>query len=180
MKDLKPTPVWNYFDEILKIPRLSKHEEKILEYLEKFAAYHQLETQKDRAGNMVIRKPAQPGYEDREKVVLQSHVDMVGEKLAEVVHDFHSDPIEARIDEGWVKANGTTLGADDSIGIAASLAVLASKEIKHGPLECLFTVDEETGMTGAFGLQPGFFEGKMLLNLDSEDEGEIFIGCAGG
>lgn len=180
MKDLQPTPVWNYFDEILKIPRLSRHEEKILEYLEKFAANHQLETQKDRAGNMIIRKQAQPGFEDREKVVLQSHVDMVGEKLAEVEHDFHRDPIEAVLDEGWVKAKGTTLGADDGIGIAASLAVLASKEIKHGPLECLFTVDEETGMTGAFGLQPGFLEGKILLNLDSEDEGEIFIGCAGG
>ena len=180
MRDLQPSQVWGYFEEILKVPRLSKNEAKILNYLEKFADMHGLEKKQDRAGNLVISKKASPGFENRETIILQSHVDMVGEKLAEVEHDFDKDPIETEIEDGWLTAKGTTLGADDGIGIAASLAILGSDEIKHGPLECLFTVDEETGMTGAFGLQPGFMEGKILLNLDSEDEGELFIGCAGG
>ena len=131
-------------------------------------------------GNLVITKPATKGFEDRKGVILQSHVDMVGEKHAEVDHDFERDPIQATIEDGWVRAKGTTLGADDGIGIAASLAILSSGELKHGPLECLFTVDEESGMSGAVGLQPGTLKGSILLNLDSEDEGEIFIGCAGG
>lgn len=180
MKDLKPERVWNYFAEILEIPRLSKHEEQIIAYLEKFAASHQLPFQKDSAGNCLITKPASAGLENLETVVLQSHLDMVGEKLMDVVHDFGKDPIRTKIADGWMTAEGTTLGADDGIGIAASLAILESDKIKHGPLECLFTADEETGMTGAFGLQEGFITGKILLNLDSEDEGEIFIGCAGG
>ena len=178
--ELHPMEVWVYFDEILAIPRISKKEEKIIAYLEKFASEHKLAHKKDRVGNLLISKPATKGLENRKGVILQSHVDMVGEKHAGVDHDFDSDSIEAHIEDGWVRARGTTLGADDSIGIAASLAILASSEIKHGPLECLFTVDEESGMTGAFGLKPGFLKGSVLLNLDSEDEGEIFIGCAGG
>lgn len=178
--ELHPMEVWVYFDEILTIPRISKKEEKIIAYLEKFASEHKLTHKKDRVGNLLISKPATKGLENRKGVILQSHVDMVGEKHAGVDHDFYIDSIEAYIEDGWVRARGTTLGADDSIGIAASLAILASSEIKHGPLECLFTVDEESGMTGAFGLKPGFLKGSVLLNLDSEDEGEIFIGCAGG
>jgi len=178
--ELLPKEVWVYFDEILAIPRISRKEEKIIAYLEKFAGEHKLTHKKDRVGNLLISKPATKGMEKRKGMILQSHVDMVGEKQAGVDHDFDNDSIEAFIEDGWIRARGTTLGADDSIGIAASLAILASNEIKHGPLECLFTVDEESGMTGAFGLQPGFLEGSVLLNLDSEDEGEIFIGCAGG
>ncbi|NOX86301.1 MAG: aminoacyl-histidine dipeptidase, partial [Chlorobi bacterium] len=131
-------------------------------------------------GNVLIRKPATPGMENRKSVVLQSHVDMVCEKNSDKIHDFEKDPIEAVVKNGWVFANGTTLGADDGIGIATQLAILASKDIEHGPVECLFTVDEETGLTGAFGLKPGFLQSEILLNLDSEDEGQLFIGCAGG
>jgi dipeptidase D len=180
MKDLRPERVWRYFDEILKIPRLSKHEEKIIAYLGEFASAHSLPFRKDDAGNCLITKPASAGYENRATIVLQSHLDMVGEKLTESDHDFSKDPIRVKIEDGWMTAEGTTLGADDGIGIAATLAILASDDIMHGPLECLFTADEESGMTGAFGLQEGFIQGKILLNLDSEDEGEIFIGCAGG
>ncbi len=177
---LQPEAVWTYFNEILAIPRISKKEDQILEYLISFAKKHQLKHQQDQVGNLLISKPASKGMEDRKGVILQSHVDMVGEKHASVVHDFSKDPIDAYQEDGWVKARGTTLGADDGIGIAASMAILASDAIEHGPLECLFTVDEESGMTGALGLQPGFLKGTILLNLDSEDEGEIFIGCAGG
>jgi dipeptidase D len=178
--ELHPSEVWGYFHEILAIPRISKKEEKIIAYLEGFAETHKLSCQKDQVGNLLISKPATKGLENRKGVILQSHVDMVGEKQAGVNHDFDKDPIQAYLEDGWVKAKGTTLGADDSIGIAASLAILASEKIAHGPLECLFTIDEESGMTGALGLQPGFLKGSILLNLDSEDEGEIFIGCAGG
>jgi dipeptidase D len=178
--ELQPTEVWNYFNEILSVPRISKKEERIIAYLEEFATAHQLSHQRDRAGNLLISKPASKGMENRKGIVLQSHVDMVGEKQAGVDHDFSKDAIQAYVSDGWVRARGTTLGADDSIGIAASMAILASGKIPHGPLECLFTVDEESGMTGAVGLQPGFIKGSILLNLDSEDEGEIFIGCAGG
>lgn len=180
MKKIKPAEVWKYFDEILKIPRLSKNEGQIIEYLEKFAREYNLESRKDESGNLLISKKASKGFENREMIILQSHVDMVGEKLMDVEHDFLTDPIKAIEKKGWITASGTTLGADDGIGVAASLAILASNTIDHGPLECLFTVDEETGMTGALGLREGFMEGKILLNLDSEDEGEIFIGCAGG
>ena len=180
LENLKPAEVWKYFAEILKIPRPSKQEEKIVEYLLNFAHEHKLEAQKDEIGNVIIRKPATAGMENRASVVLQSHVDMVCEKNSDVEHNFEKDPIEAYIDGDWVRAKGTTLGADDGIGVAAQLAILASTSIKHGPIECLFTVDEETGLTGAFELKPGFFESKILLNLDSEDEGELFIGCAGG
>ena len=139
-----------------------------------------LEARQDEAGNVLIKKPAVEGMEKAPIVVLQSHMDMVCEKNADTRHDFERDPIQPYVDGEWVKAWGTTLGADDGIGMAAQLALLASDDVKHGPLECLFTVDEETGLTGAFALKPGFFEGRILLNLDSEDEGELFIGCAGG
>lgn len=180
IRSLEPGVVWQYFDEILKIPRPSKKEEKIIEYLRQFAEKNKLSYRLDTVGNLLISKPATAGYENLPVVILQGHVDMVCEKNADVVHDFEKDPIKARIDNGWVTATGTTLGADDSIGLAAAMAVLASDDLPHGPLECFFTVDEESGMTGALALQPGFLKGRILLNLDSEDEGELFIGCAGG
>jgi dipeptidase D len=180
LNNLQPQIIWQYFSEILQIPRPSKKEEKILAYLIDFARKHQLEFQQDKVGNVLIKAPATPGFENRKTVVLQSHVDMVCEKNSDTIHDFENDPIEVFIEDGWVKAKGTTLGADDGIGVAAQLALLAEKSIERGPIECLFTVDEETGLTGAFGLEPDFLKGKILLNLDSEDEGELFIGCAGG
>ena len=178
LENLKPNEVWKYFAEILKIPRPSKKEEKIINYLLKFADEHNLEAIKDEAGNVIIRKPATKGMEDRASVVLQSHVDMVCEKNSDVEHDFDNDPINAFIDGNWITAKGTTLGADDGIGVAAQLAILASNTVQHGPIECLFTTDEETGLTGAFEMKPDFFKSEILLNLDSEDEGELFIGCA--
>ncbi len=178
--DLKPTIVWDYFHQITQIPRPSKKEERILAYLVQFAQDHKLEYKQDAVGNLLIKKPATPGYESCPSVVLQSHVDMVCEKNGDVNHNFDTDPIRTIVDGEWLHADGTTLGADNGIGCAAELAVLASNDIEHGPIECLFTVDEETGMTGAMGLKAGFFDSKILLNLDSEDEGELFIGCAGG
>jgi len=177
---LNPSEVWAYFNEILAIPRISKKEDQIIAYLIGFAKKQKLSYKQDQVGNLLISKPATPSLENRKGIILQSHADMVGEKHADVKHDFDRDPIQAYIEDGWVRAKGTTLGADDGIGIAASMAILASDSIEHGPLECLFTIDEESGMTGALGLQPGFLSGSVLLNLDSEDEGEIFIGCAGG
>lgn len=177
---LVPTSVWTFFDQITKIPRPSKKEEQIIAFLVEFAKEAGLDCHKDSVGNVLIRKPAYPGCEEWPGVILQSHMDMVCEKNSEVNFDFEKDPIRVRIDEGWVKAEGTTLGADCGIGMAAQLAVLAAKDIQHGPIECLFTVDEETGLTGAFGLSDDLLTGKYLINLDSEDEGQIFIGCAGG
>ena len=177
---LKPALVWEIFEEITRVPRPSKHEEKIIAYLVDFAIRHNLEHKVDAAGNVVIYKPATPGYEAAPAVVLQSHSDMVCEKNADTAHDFMTDPIEAYIDGEWVKAKGTTLGADCGIGMAAALAVLVDESLKHPAIEALFTVDEETGLTGAFNLAPDMLTGKYLLNLDSEDEGELFIGCAGG
>lgn len=180
LKGLNPAIVWNYFEEICQVPRPSKHEAQIIQFLMSFAAENKLTVKKDEAGNVLITKPATKGMENHRGVVLQSHLDMVCEKNGAKVHDFFKDPIIPVVDGEWVRAEGTTLGADCGIGIATSMAILASKEIKHGPLECLFTVDEETGLTGAKALEPGFFSGKALINLDSEDEGELFIGCAGG
>ncbi len=177
---LYPEKLWFYFSEILNIPRPSKKEEKIVKYLLDFGRKHNLETLQDEVGNVLIRKPATQGKENRKTVVLQGHIDMVCEKNSDVNHDFDNDPIQAYIEDGWIKAKGTTLGADDGIGVAAQLAILASDDIEHGPVECLFTIDEETGLTGAFGLKPDFLKSKILLNLDSEDDGELFIGCAGG
>jgi dipeptidase D len=180
LANLKPQPLFNYFEQICQVPRPSKKEEKVRQFLLDFAAANNLSSKTDTAGNVLITKPAAQGSENSPVVILQTHMDMVCEKNSNKVFDFDNDAIEPIIADGWVKANGTTLGADCGIGIAAQLAVLNATEIKHGPLECLITVDEETGLTGAFALKPGFLEGKILLNLDSEDEGEIFIGCAGG
>jgi len=180
LSNLEPREVWGYFEEICSVPRPSKKEDQIIQYLVDFAKDYKLEYKKDRSGNLLIKKPAVSGKERLKTVVLQSHVDMVGEKNKDTEHNFEKDPIKPYIEGDWVKAEGTTLGADNGLGIAAQLAVLASGEISHGPLECLFTVDEETGLTGAFALESGFFEGKVLINLDSEDWGELFIGCAGG
>ena len=178
--DLKPALVFHYFEEVCRVPRPSKKEEKIRAYLLEFARQHDLPVKVDEAGNVLMSKPATPGMEDRKAVILQSHMDMVCEKNKDTQHDFDTDPIETYVDGEWLRAKGTTLGADNGIGIATELAVLASDDIGHGPVQCLFTVDEETGLTGAFALKEGFMEGDILINLDSEDEGELFIGCAGG
>ena len=178
--ELKPASVFHYFAEICKVPRPSKKEEKIIAYLQNFAKEQGLESKTDEAGNILIKKPATPGKDNLKTVILQSHIDMVCEKNSDSNHDFLNDPIETYIDGEWLKAKGTTLGADNGIGMAAQLAVLAANDIEHGPIECLFTVDEETGLTGAFALKEGFMDGDILINLDSEDEGELFIGCAGG
>ena len=180
LNGLTPDKIWSYFENICQIPRPSKHEEKIIGFLLDFARKNSLTANQDSAGNVLICKPASHGMEGRRTLVLQSHLDMVCEKNAETVHNFDTDPIIPYIDGEWVTAKGTTLGADCGIGIAAELAILSSDNLTHGPLECLFTVDEETGLTGAKALEPDFFSGKGLINLDSEDEGELFIGCAGG
>ncbi|MDR1436906.1 MAG: aminoacyl-histidine dipeptidase [Candidatus Symbiothrix sp.] len=180
VKDLKPILVWNFFDEITQIPRPSKKESKIVQYLLDFAQKRHLEVKKDDAMNVLISKPATPGRENRPVIILQSHVDMVCEKNGDVCFNFETDPIQTCIDGGWVKAKGTTLGADDGIGMATALAILASDDLEHGPLKALFTTDEETGLTGANALDPAFLEGDVLLNLDSEEWGEFCIGCAGG
>jgi dipeptidase D len=180
LNNLHPAPIWIYFGEICKIPRLSKNEGKIRQYLLDFARKNNLESKEDEVGNILIIRPASTGMENRKTVVLQSHMDMVGEKNADTPHDWTSDPITPFIKDGWVGAVGTTLGADDGIGIASQMAILTDKNLKAGKIECLFTVDEESGMTGAINLKPGFFTGATLLNLDSEDEGIMFIGCAGG
>jgi dipeptidase D len=180
LSQLIPQPLFNYFEDICQVPRPSKKEEKIRQFLLSFAADNNLKAKTDKIGNVLILKPASVGMENAPTVVLQTHMDMVCEKNSDKIFDFDNDAIETQIVNGWIKANGTTLGADCGIGIAAQMAVLTSTEIKHGAIECLITVDEETGLTGAFELQAGFLTGTVLLNLDSEDEGEIFIGCAGG
>ena len=179
-KDLKPQSVFHFFDEINHIPRPSKHEEKMIEYLKKFGEDRGLETVIDDAGNVLIRKPATKGRENAETITLQSHMDMVCDKVAGHEIDFLNDPIETYIDGEWLRAKGTTLGADDGIGCAMELAILDADNIEHGPVECLFTVDEETGLTGANNLSKEMLKGKMLLNLDSEDEGLFYVSCAGG
>jgi len=180
LSELKPVSVWRYFEAICQVPRPSKHEEKIIGFLMDFARLNHLTVKKDTAGNVLISKPASIGMEGHRTLVLQSHLDMVCEKNAGTIHNFDTDAIRPFIDGEWVTAEGTTLGADCGIGIAAQLAILSSADLTHGPLECLFTVDEETGLTGANALEPSFFSGTGLINLDSEDEGELFIGCAGG
>ena len=180
ISELQPRGVWEQFEAITQVPRPSKKEEQIIEFLIAFAKQHSLEWQRDDIGNVVIRKGATKGYEERETVILQSHMDMVCEKNSDVAFDFETQPIKAYVEDGWVRAEGTTLGADCGIGMAAAMAMLIDEQIEHGPLEALFTVDEETGLTGAFELGEGMLTGKYLINLDSEDEGEIFIGCAGG
>lgn len=180
IRNLKPKEVWQIFDEMLQIPRPSNHEEKIQNWGVNFGKKLGLETTKDEAGNVIIRKPATPGMENRKGVILQGHLDMVPQKNSDKKHDFLTDSIEAFKDEEWVKANGTTLGADNGIGVSTAIAVLASDKVKHGPLEVLLTATEETGMDGANGLKPGVLNGEILINTDSEDEGELYVGCAGG
>jgi dipeptidase D len=178
--ELKPASVFEHFAQINKIPRPSKHEEKMIEYLKNFGEARNLETIVDETGNVVIRKKASKGYENKKTLILQSHMDMVCEKLVDKEINFEEDPIETYVDGEWLKAKGTTLGADDGIGCAMQLAVLDDDSLEHGPIECVFTRDEETGLTGASGMKEGFMTGDMLINLDSEDEGQFFISCAGG
>ncbi|MDX9811933.1 MAG: aminoacyl-histidine dipeptidase [Bacteroidales bacterium] len=180
LSHLSPAAVWVYFEEICKIPRLSKNEEKIRRYLLDFASANNLKAKEDETGNILITREASPGMEGSKTLVLQSHMDMVGEKNAGHPHNWTTDPIVPQLKGEWVTASGTTLGADDGIGIASQMAILTDKDLVAGRIECLFTVDEESGMTGALNLDPGFFEGRTLINLDSEDEGILFIGCAGG
>jgi dipeptidase D len=180
LSQLYPAPIWIYFEEICNIPRLSKNEAKIRRYLLDFAISNNLEHKEDNVGNILIIRPAFKGYENRETIVLQSHMDMVGEKNDDYSHNWETDPIIPFIKDGWIGARGTTLGADDGIGIASQMAVLTDKTLKTGRIECLFTVDEESGMTGAINLKSDFFTGNTLINLDSEDEGVLYIGCAGG
>ncbi len=173
-------PIWKHFNNICKVPRPSGKEDKIIEFLINFSKENKLAYSLDEVGNLLIRKPASPGKKNVPTVILQSHVDMVCEKNLDIKHNFESDPILPIVDGNWIKASGTTLGADDGIGVASQMAVLEASDLEHGPIECLFTIDEESGMTGAKGLNKGFLDGKILLNLDSEDEGELYIGCAGG
>lgn len=180
MINIEPSTVWYYFNEITKIPRPSKKEQKIRNYLLQITKLHNLSAKVDKAGNVLITKPATSGYENQQKIILQSHMDMVCEKNSEVDFNFETDAIQTYIEGDWIKAKGTTLGADNGIGMAMMLAVLTSNDISHPEIECLFTVDEESGLTGASSLEPDFLEGKILINLDSEDDGVIFIGCAGG
>ena len=179
-KDLKPANVFRFFSEINEIPRPSKHEEKMIAYLRKFGEDRGLETIVDNTGNVLIRKSATEGYESSPVITLQSHMDMVCDKLAGHEIDFMNEPIKTYVDGDWLTAEGTTLGADDGIGCAMELAILDADDIKHGPIECLFTVDEETGLTGANNLDGDMLSGKMLINLDSEDEGLFYVSCAGG
>ena len=177
---LSPNALWKHFHSLTQIPRPSKKEEKIREFIYNFGKNLGLETIEDEVGNVIIRKPATPGMENRKGVILQGHLDMVPQKNSDKVHDFETDPIETIVDGEWVRANGTTLGADNGMGVAAAMAVLSATDLQHGPIEALFTSDEETGMTGATGLKPGVLHGDILVNMDSEDEGELYIGCAGG
>ncbi|NVD07341.1 aminoacyl-histidine dipeptidase [Vibrio sp. JPW-9-11-11] len=180
ISSLSPAPLWQFFDKICSIPHPSKHEEALAQYIVTWATEQGLDVRRDPTGNVFIKKPATAGMENKKGVVLQAHIDMVPQKNEDTAHDFTQDPIQPFIDGEWVTAKGTTLGADNGIGMASCLAVLASNEIKHGPLEVLLTIDEEAGMTGAFGLEAGWLEGEILLNTDSEQEGEVYMGCAGG
>ncbi len=180
IKELAPAEVWKHFHALTQIPRPSKKEAEVIAYMKKFGEGLGLTTIVDEVGNVIIKKPATPGMENRKGVVLQGHLDMVPQKNNDRDFNFEKDPIEVLIDGEWVTANGTTLGADNGIGVAAAMAVLESTTLKHGPVEALFTIDEETGMTGAFGLKPGLLNGDILINMDSEDEGELYVGCAGG
>lgn len=178
--NLKPELLWHHFEELCSIPHPSRKEEKIAEYVVSVAKKNNLEALRDEFGNVLVRKPATKGMEKLKPVVLQGHLDMVAEKNSDVKHDFDNDPIQPYVDGDWVKAKGTTLGSDNGIGVAAALAVMESKDLEHGPLEFLFTLDEETGLNGASSLKPGFLKSEVLLNLDSEEDGALYIGCAGG
>lgn len=180
IKDLTPKTVWNNFYLLTRQPRPSKHEEKVRAFLLEWAKERKIDAFADEIGNVIMRAPATKGYEKKRGVILQAHMDMVPQKTAETKHDFINDPIETIVDGDWLGAKGTTLGADNGIGVALAMSVLEEKDLPHGPIEVLITTDEETGMTGATHIKPGIFKGDILLNLDSEDEGELCIGCAGG
>ncbi|KIO37618.1 aminoacyl-histidine dipeptidase [Shewanella sp. cp20] len=180
LSQLQPQALWQWFEQICAIPHPSKHEQALSQYIQNWAKDKQLSVVEDKVGNLIIKKPATPGMENRKVVALQAHIDMVPQKNADKVHDFEKDPIEAYVDGDWVKAKGTTLGSDNGIGMASALAILGSDDIPHGPLEVLLTIDEEAGMTGAFGLEAGYLDAEILINTDSEQEGEIYMGCAGG
>ncbi len=177
---MQPKAIFDFFSQINKVPRPSKNEGKMREYLKNVAEKYNLGFLTDQVGNVLISAPASPGFENSDGIVIQGHMDMVCEEIKGLNFDFENQPIDAYVDGEWMKAKGTTLGADDGIGVAMALALVTDPNVKHGPVQCLFTMDEESGMTGAFGLKPGFMTGKYLINLDSEDEGELFIGCAGG
>lgn len=178
--DLEPKLVWQCFDEITKVPRPTHHLDKMKKFLVEWADRNGIAVNTDEVGNVMMSKPATPGHENAPVVILQGHQDMVAEKRGDKKHDFLTDPITTIVDGDWVKADGTTLGADNGLGCATAMAVLLDDSIIHGPLQCLFTVDEEQGLIGANGLQPGFVDGSILLNLDSEEHGSLVIGCAGG
>nr|EIZ9680004.1 M20/M25/M40 family metallo-hydrolase [Cronobacter sakazakii] len=180
LSQLSPQPLWDIFAKICSIPHPSYHEEQLAEHIMGWAKEKGLFAERDQVGNILIRKPATAGMENRKPVVLQAHLDMVPQKNNDTVHDFTKDPIQPYIDGEWVKARGTTLGADNGIGMASALAVLADDSVVHGPLEVLLTMTEEAGMDGAFGLQAGWLQADILINTDSEEEGEIYMGCAGG
>ena len=178
--NLEPSNVWTHFEQLNAVPRPSKQEERVIAFMKQFGEELGFETIVDSVGNVIIKKPATSGMEDRQTVIFQSHLDMVHQKNADTDFDFQTQGIQSYIDGEWVKAKGTTLGADNGMGVASMMAVLSSKDIQHGPLECLFTIDEETGMTGAQNIDQGLLSGKILINTDTEDEGELCIGCAGG
>lgn len=180
LSQLQPQALWQWFEQICAIAHPSKHEQALSQYIQHWAKDRGLSIVEDKVGNLIIKKPATPGMENRKIVALQAHIDMVPQKNADKIHDFEKDPIEAYIDGDWVKAKGTTLGSDNGIGMASALAILGSDSIPHGPLEVLLTIDEEAGMTGAFGLEAGYLDAEILINTDSEQEGEIYMGCAGG
>lgn len=180
IRALEPKPLWNKFADLNAVPRASKKEERVIDFIKNFGNNLRLQTEVDQVGNVIIRKPATPGMENKKPVVLQSHLDMVHQKNTDSDFDFENQGIEMHIEGDWVKAKGTTLGADNGLGVATMMAILESDEIAHPELEALFTVDEETGMTGAMGLEPGLLKGEILLNLDTEEDNEIGIGCAGG
>lgn len=180
IKNLQPNAIWQNFYKLTQVPRPSHHEEKAREFMLKWAKENNIEAGMDEAGNIIMRKPATPGMENRKGVILQGHLDMVPQKNEDTAHNFETDPIQAYVDGEWVRAKGTTLGADNGMGVAAGMAILTSTDIPHGPVEVLITATEETGMDGANGLKPGLLHGDILLNLDSETEGELYVGCAGG
>lgn len=180
IRSLTPTPLWNYFADLNAVPRASKKEERVIQFMMEFGNQLNLETIQDEVGNVIIKKPASAGMENRETIVMQSHLDMVHQKNSDTVFNFDTEGIKMLMEDGWVKADGTTLGADNGIGVATIMAILASDNIEHPAVEALFTIDEETGMTGALGLKGGLLSGKILLNLDTEDDEELTIGCAGG
>lgn len=180
LSSLQPRPLWQWFETICSIPHPSKHEAALKAVITKWASAEQLSFTEDSAGNLIIKKPATPGFEQAATVALQAHLDMVPQKNSGIDHDFTQDPIQPYIDGDWVTAKDTTLGADNGIGMASCLALLASKDVTHGPLEVLLTADEEAGMSGAFGLQAGVLSAQYLINTDSEEEGDVFMGCAGG